>query len=204
MLSVCSLGSATPAQVDYAVSMVDRFARGPNKRAGEKGHNRPGADTRAFQGERRKLYLDELAKCGLRIVAQEKANVCSATVTKHRNEDPEFAQAEADAMEKHNAMVEGEVRRRGIEGVQEAIYWEGAVVGWKTVYSDKLLELYAKRRIREYNPRVEIDQNTNHGGSIAVGLADLSKLSADGRKLLRELLTKEGVASDAPAGPTES
>lgn len=186
--------------------MVDRFERGPNKRAGEKGHNRAGSDTRAFQGERRKKYLDELVSCGLPIVARERANVTEQTVRRHRENDPDFAQAEREAMEMHNAAVEREIHRRGIEGVKEAIYWEGNIVGWKIVYSDKLLELYAKRRIREYNPKVEIDQNTNHGGAIAVGLADLSKLSPEGRKLLRELLTKEGVANDAPAptGPTES
>lgn len=181
------------------VSMVDRYARGPNKARGEKGHNRPGADTTAFQGDRRKKYLDALVETGLRIVAAEKANVHPATVGRHRKEDPEFAQDEADAMERHNASVEREVQRRGILGIQEAIYWEGVVVGHKTVYSDKLLELYAKRRIREYSPRVEIDQNTNHGGSIAVGLADLGKLSAEGRKLLRELLTKEGASDGAGA-----
>lgn len=166
---------------------MDRRARGPNKRAGEKGHNRPGSDSTPFEGLRVKRYLDALKETGLPIVARERANVTYGTVRSKRERDEEFAQAERDAQESHDASVEQEIHRRGF-GYERKIWHEGRIVATEIVYSDRLLELYAKRRIKAYTPKVEVDQNSNHTGAVAVGAVDLTKLDAVGRAALRTFI----------------
>lgn len=169
--------------------MVDRRARGPYKQGGEKGTNRPGSEKSPFAGEKRQRFLDALTKHGVITRACAEANVSDSCVSVHRKQDAEFEQQVQVALSGFRSVIEDAIHKRGIDGVSRSIYYEGVVVGTEIVYSDSLLIQYAKRHIPEYRERLQVDNN--HSGALAVGLADLEKLSPEGRKLLRDLIQKE-------------
>lgn len=77
-----------------------------------------------------------------------------------------------------------EARRRGHDGVQEPVYYQGEVVGWNTKYSDQLLMFLIKGQRPIYaTERREI--SGPEGGVIPMPSISLTALSDDD---LRELL----------------
>lgn len=172
---------------------------GPNRRAGERGFNvKARVD---FTDERKKLYLEELARTGRKYWSAAHAGVAGITVLKHSRLDPEFAEAEEEALRIYGDRVDQEIGRRGIEGVQEAVYHEGVIVGWKTRYSDTLLMAHAKAHNPLYKERVEVDQKVT--GEVSVGLG-LEQLNAAQRDLLRQMLLAGSEESEDDAGPSEA
>jgi hypothetical protein len=166
--------------------------KGPNKRAGERGPNTGRTSGRVFDAARREQFLEHLALHGLRAKAAREVGVCLQTVMRHLTDDPLFAEGYQHAFAQYREILEEEIHRRGVVGVQEPIFWQGAIVGWVTRYSDRLLMEHARRHIPEYREAIKVEQTTQHGGSIAVGLADLAKLSTESRAELRRILEREG------------
>lgn len=171
--------------------MVDKSVRGPYRRGGEKGPERPGAEDAPFEDERKQRFLAELEKTGLPVLARDAANVSAETVLRHRNTRPEFEAAYQHAMDKHRAGIERTIYDLGSGAKTKAIYWNGEVVGYEAIYDTKCLLAYAKRHIPEYRESLSVEQHTHHTGGVAVGLADLGKLSRPQRELLRQLLLTE-------------
>lgn len=116
-----------------------------------------------FDEAAQERYLTHLAKTGRKGDSCAAANVCYQTIADHREKNPEFAKLADRAYQQYCAKVESEITRRAIEGVERPIYQQGELVGFETVYSDKLLELHAKRHIREYTDRTEVNANVAGG-----------------------------------------
>jgi len=57
-----------------------------------------------------------------------------------RESDPAFNAQCLDALEHGTDIMEGEARRRAVDGVQEPVFYKGEVCGEVTRYSDKLLQ----------------------------------------------------------------
>jgi hypothetical protein len=111
-------------------------------------------------GDKTRLWTDAflaaLAECGILSQAAEAAGVDRATVWRRRQDDAEFAKACDEAIDMAADKLEGEARRRALEGVEEPVYQGGQLIGTKTVYSDSLLALLLKgRRKRVFAERVE-------------------------------------------------
>lgn len=140
-----------------------------------------------FTEERRQRYLDELQEHGEPALARREVGITAEAVRQHRKKTKGFAEAEEEAMRVYRAGLALEIHRRGVEGVQEPIYWQGMVVGWVTKYSDRLLELHAKRHIPEYRDKFTV--TNEHSGTIGL-LSDLSGLPADVRRDLKKVLKK--------------
>ena len=113
-------------------------------------------------------YLEHLARTGLMYHAAESVGVCPNTVTNYRKAHPEFEARVQDAMGHYRDGICREVHRRGVDGVSEDVYFQGAVVGRRTTYSDRLIELLAKRHIPEFRDHVTADM-TLTGGVLVVG-----------------------------------
>lgn len=161
---------------------------------GQKKPRKPGTCGNRFTESRKEIYLAELRRTGLKPDACKATNVTRVTVSRHREKDPDFAEAELQAMITYRRLIEDEIQRRGIEGVARPVYQGGEKVGSIRDYSDALLIRLAKRHIPEYRDSIKVDQRTEHSGSLALE-ADLSKLDARGRSLLRDLLQCE-IAED--------
>lgn len=84
-------------------------------------------------------------------------------------DDADFRAEVEEAREGANDRVEDEIWRRGVKGVRIARWHEGKVVGYERVYSDRMLELRA-RRLPAYamlnNSKVTVDGSVDVKGLI--------------------------------------
>ncbi|MBF0419625.1 MAG: terminase [Magnetococcales bacterium] len=78
--------------------------------------------------------------------------------------DPAFAAAWAEAKEQGIAVLEDEVHRRAVEGVKEAVFHNGTVVGEKVCYSDTLLMFALKAARPEVYGHSKVE--VQHSGSV--------------------------------------
>lgn len=114
-----------------------------------------------------------IAETGRMYFAAKACGFCSQTVKDHFKHDPEFKAAYDEAMGQYRDSLEEEIHRRAMEGVEEPIIGgknKNEVVCTVTRYSDRLLELHAKRHISEYREK-QMDINVGQGGVLVVGEA---------------------------------
>lgn len=122
-------------------------------------------------------FLLSLAKGDTIRQACETAGVDYSTAYSARGRDPDFFAQWDAAYEEGSDRLEEEAWRRAKEGTQEAVYFQGKVVGYQTRFSDQLLvELLRARRPDKYRQRQEV----RHAG-------DARPLTADDLELARSL-----------------
>jgi hypothetical protein len=131
-----------------------------------KGNRRPNT---TLTDDQIQAYLDEVARTGLLMKSAAAADVSYQTIKRNREEHDEFEAAVQDALELYREAIEEEIHRRGIEGVETPVFGSmGAnagtgIVGHVRKYSDKLLEIHAKRHIPAYRDKATIDANITGG-----------------------------------------
>jgi len=117
----------------------------------------------SFTPQRKKKFLQHLVKNGGNAsAAAAKVGISPASVHYHMKVDSVFKEkvqlAKLEAMD----MVEREITRRGVEGHDEDVYYQGQVVGTKKIYSDNLLMRRAEALMPErYSKRSQVDVNAN-------------------------------------------
>lgn len=158
-----------------------------------RGKNKAGTASSRFTPKRQEHYLAVLEETGEPALARHEVGFTYETIRQHRMKNPGFEEAEEEALRIYRAKLAQEVHRRGVEGVQEPIYWNGMVVGWVTKYSDRLLELHIKRHNPEYRDKFTVKQE--HSGAVGL-LADLSGLPKDIRNDLEVMLEKLAKAQE--------
>jgi hypothetical protein len=128
------------------------------------------------------------------------------TMYRIRDRDEEFAAAWDDAWEAGADVVSDEIRRRAIEGWVEPVVSAGKVVTEVRRFSDKLLELEAKRRRPEYREsfNVDVGQPTVFilGGDSLLGRAR-REIAAEQEIEAEVLAIEEADAADADADTDE-
>lgn len=104
----------------------------------------------------------------------EAAGVSGQTVKEHMKSDEEFRLAVEEAKALYADSIEKEIQRRGVEGWEEPVfnYKDGSVLGVVRKFSDRMLEMLAKRHIAEYRERTTGDVNV--GGVLVVNAPPLS------------------------------
>lgn len=108
-------------------------------------------------------YIERLTKTGLLAQTALDVGVSIETARIHRNNDEEFGAAVDFALDVYRDSISSEVHRRGIEGVRTPVFYMGRQCGTIRKYSDKMLEMHAKRHIPEYRDKVEIDAHFSGG-----------------------------------------
>lgn len=150
-------------------------------------------------------YLDELAETGLLVKSADALGLHPHTVWERRKADPDFQLCVDMALERYADKLRAEVHRRGVEGwVERGLFdKDGNHLGDVRKFSDRLLELHAKRLDPSYRENIKVDASVdgklsgNHTHThTAVPMADLKKLNAQGRAALRTVLLQMG-AKDA-------
>ena len=128
--------------------------------------------------------------------ACEAARVSRDTAYKRKQDDPAFAAQWANHLEEAADIIDREIFRRGVEGVEKPVYHAGEVVGNVREYSDGLLMLLAKsRRPDVYRERVSVKDETAQRQHPANAGND--RLIAQAFALLGEI--SASVAGGAPA-----
>jgi hypothetical protein len=140
--------------------------------------------------ELREVFLKILAASGQYITACDEVGINMSTLARHRKADPAFNDACEDALERHRALIEAEILRRSIEGVEEPFYTRNGEVGTVRKFSDQLLALYAKRHIKHYRDSVKVEQHVT--GRVDVGLEAIRELAPPLQERLRSILIEAG------------
>lgn len=122
-----------------------------------------------FTVERQRVYLEKLAETGLKGHAAKFVGVSREIVRYERKRNPAFEELETEALEFFNEGLEKEAMRRATEGVQQPVYYKGAVVGHVTEFSDRLMEVLLRGRIPEkYGQRLTGGDNINVSGVLVI------------------------------------
>lgn len=96
----------------------------------------------AFDGERRRAFLEALKRCACLRQAAREARVSHQTVYNHQNADPGFARQCELALEMAGTDVELHAWERGVTGIREPVFnRKGELVGYRIKRSDAVLRL---------------------------------------------------------------
>lgn len=114
--------------------------------------------------ENARAYLDRVAETGCLSRSAVDVGLRPGSVNKWRETDEEFEAGVQESLELYRDSLRAEIRRRGRDGYDEPLTHKGEKTG-QTVkkYSDKLLELEAKRHDPTYRDRVTVDANVKGG-----------------------------------------
>jgi hypothetical protein len=112
-----------------------------------------GVDSIEWLDDRYLTFLRELCNCGIISESCRRAGMHRNSITVARRNHPEFDEICKVALEVHNAVIQDEIRRRAIDGVDKPVYQQGKCVGYVREYSDSLLLALAKSRMPEFRDR---------------------------------------------------
>lgn len=107
----------------------------------------------AFDGDRKRKFLDALGKGGCLRDAARKVGVSHQTVYNHQARDPQFAKQCELALSMASTDVELHAWERGVVGVEEPIVYRGEIIGTRLKRSDAVLKLLLQAtKPRKYGP----------------------------------------------------
>lgn len=122
-------------------------------------------------------YLAVLQASGLEATAASAVGMTARKVRYLCEHNQEFAYAVEQAMEEAQDRAEAEARRRGIEGFDKGVYYEGTLVATETQYSDALLgQILKGRRRKVFGDKTEISGPGNTPLTIVVRQFDPTSL----------------------------
>lgn len=143
-----------------------------------------------------RLFLEQLAVDGNITRAAEFAQLDRPGIYARRKTDPAFEEAMQDAFEKATDRLEAEARRRGLEGYDEPVFYQGVQTATMKRYSDPLLIMLLKGNRRKYATNTTEVANVP-GETFKVE----STPTQDARKLLFMLKAAALAAEQNPDGP---
>lgn len=141
---------------------------------------------RALTAAKKEKFLEAYAKVGVIGAACKSADICRRTYYEWRDADKAFAQLADDAFQEAVDEAELELRRRGVDGVEEPVLHKGVPV-WRrdpatgellldddfepipfttTRHSDRLLEVYTRSHRPIYKERSEVALTGVDGGPV--------------------------------------
>lgn len=140
-----------------------------------------------FLDAHKAAYVEALAENGDMAFARIEIGFSDTTIRNHRASDAEFDQACDDAMHRYRKKFVDEMVRRGVDGIEEPVFYLGTVVGYVTRYSDRLLMEHLKVVDPRYQTTVKVDQ-TSH---VTTTDLNLETLQPESRELLRQIIEIE-------------
>lgn len=90
---------------------------------------------------------------------------------------PDLNALKDEAKELYREKISRAVHNRAIEGWLEPVFYKGGLVGYIRRFSDRMLELQAKRHIPEYRDKSAVDMNVA-GGVLVVNSGDIQDKEA--------------------------
>ena len=124
-----------------------------------------------FNDAAKKIFLEAFRKTGRVTESAHKAGVSYYTIRDHKDKDPYFKCLYSEAYQEYCDSIRKEVHRRGVEGVDKPVFYKGVVVGKVREYSDRMLELEAKRHMPEYRDKIDVDVEATGGVLVVPGMS---------------------------------
>ena len=128
-----------------------------------------------FTAERLEEYLELLRQTGLKIRSAKAVGLDVSSMKRYRKENPDYDDRVEEAVSEYRESIESEIKRRAMEGIDSPVFYKGELVNTQKQYSDRLLELHAKRHIPAYRDKHAVDHNVNGGVLIVPGVAATSE-----------------------------
>lgn len=125
---------------------------------------------RKFTPALQQMFIEHLRKHGVIGEAALFATVSRKLVLNQRKDFPEFDQEVREAMVEHADVVETELLRRAVEGIDEPVFYKGEQVATVKKYSDRLLELAIKSKKPEYRDKSQLSVAMSGGVLIVPGI----------------------------------
>lgn len=107
--------------------------------------------------------LNGMAKCGAYGRACISAGVSPVQWKRLRKDFPVLEELASVAKELYRQTIRQAIHDRAVDGWEEPVYWKGELTGTIRRFSDRLLELQAKRHCPEYRDRSQLDVNVAGG-----------------------------------------
>jgi len=146
-----------------------------------------------FTPEKKQEFLDLLETNSNISLSARTVGISRSTIDYHRRNYPEFNTACEEALVVAVDYLEAEVMRRGFQGVEKDIYYQGTVVGQEKQYSDTLAlrTLEANRPLKWFS-KTSVDLK----GDVSVTNSDakmnlLSMLGIEEKYIVEGEFTKE-------------
>ncbi len=134
-----------------------------------------------FDAAARAQFLLAYGEQPLLYVAAHAANVCAQTIRYWMKKDPALVTDMEQARLYYSELLQAEVHRRGVDGVEVPLFWQGKDTGHCIrKYSDRLLELQIKRHDPSYRERWDVsttNKNTNVDVDQSKNLLDFENMS---------------------------
>lgn len=146
----------------------------------------------------KRQFVEQFRKTGLRAMSAEFVGVTLRTVRNHIESDEDFKAEVEEAYASYCDSLNEEIHRRAVTGWDEVHVTSKGDQYTIQRYSDRMLELLAKRHMPEYREgdRVRVDATVT--GAVAVASLDYTKLDRRQRDLVRELVASVASSSAAP------
>lgn len=106
-----------------------------------------------------KVFLKDLEENGNISLAARKAGYSRSAVNKRKVSNPDFAEKVEDALELYKAKLEAEADRRGVDGVERPLHYQGKVFDTVREYSDSLLMFRLKKLDPSYRESFRNDDD---------------------------------------------
>jgi hypothetical protein len=140
--------------------------------------------------------LDAIATTGNLKRACEQTGISAGSHYSWLKRDPAYAAAYEDAANEAADMLEAEAFRRGHDGVDKPVFYQGEECGYVREYSDGLLTLLLKaRRPTVFGDKIKQEITEKH----ELQDIDLSKLSGEELDTIEALLKKASNGTDTSA-----
>ncbi|TSA41006.1 MAG: hypothetical protein D4R57_01165 [Verrucomicrobiales bacterium] len=125
-----------------------------------------------------KKYIAALRLKGNISLACLAAKVSRSTVNEYREADPVFNALCEDALNFNDDLVEGRAYQLGVEGFMEPVFQGGMCVGYKRVFSERLLEVMLKaRKPNKFDTGKKLNITTTGGNTTPVmAVSDVAEL----------------------------
>ena len=116
-------------------------------------------------------FCEEFAKHGRKKQAADVSGVSIHTINRYLSADPVFKDMVQESIATYRDHIAEEVYRRAVTGVDKMILggqFKDEILGYEKVYSDRLLELEAKRVEPGYRDKGSIDIAVKEGGVLVI------------------------------------
>lgn len=125
-----------------------------------------------FTDEAKQAFLDHLEEHGLLAKAARHIGTTSTVVKREIKDDKEFKEAFDHANELYGELLQEEIHRRGVTGIQEPQFYKGELMpDTKTVYSDQLLIAAVKANVEKFKDKSKQDIHITGGVLVAAPIA---------------------------------